>query len=119
MKKIIDKLYFEKNLTDDEFRVLLTDLPEADYLFEKARSRATEVYENKVFIRGLIEVSNFCRNDCYYCGIRKGNNKAERYRLSEEEILSACENGHILGFRTFVLRVVRMRILLMSVSVRL
>lgn len=104
MKKIIEKLYSEKNLTDEEFRALLTDLPEADYLFEKARSRATEVYENKVFIRGLIEVSNFCKNDCYYCGIRKCNNKAERYRLSEEEILSACENGHILGFRTFVLQ---------------
>ena len=104
MKNLIDKLYNEKNLSDEEFRTLILDMPEADYLFEKARSRANEVYGNKVFIRGLIEISNFCKNDCYYCGIRKSNGNAERYRLTQEDILSCCENGYAHGFRTFVMQ---------------
>ena len=57
-----------------------------------------------VYIRGLIEFTNYCKNDCYYCGIRKSNKKAERYRLTEDEILSCCEAGYELGFRTFVLQ---------------
>ena len=57
-----------------------------------------------MFIRGLIEFTNYCKNDCIYCGIRKSNRKAERYRLTEEEILSCCANGYELGFRTFVLQ---------------
>lgn len=104
MKKIIDKLYNEKNLSDSEFKMLITEMPEEEYLFQKARMRANEVYGNKVFIRGLIEVSNFCRNDCYYCGIRKSNKNAQRYRLTDQEILSCCDNGYELGFRTFVMQ---------------
>lgn len=104
MKKLIDKLFEEKNLSDSELTTLLSDRSEAEYLFEKARTRTAEIYGNKIFIRGLIEVSNYCKNDCYYCGIRKSNKNAERYRLSDEEILSACENGYNLGFRTFVLQ---------------
>ena len=61
-------------------------------------------YGNKVFTRGLIEFTNYCKNDCYYCGIRCGNQKAERYRLTEEEILECCREGDRLGFRTFVLQ---------------
>ena len=104
MKKLIDKLFIEKNLTDSELKQLITDMPEATYLHEKARIRANEVYGNKVFIRGLIEVSNYCKNDCYYCGIRKSNKNAARYRLTDEEILSSCEGGFELGFRTFVMQ---------------
>ena len=104
MKKLIDKLFEEKNLTDDELKTLISQMPEPEYLYEKARIRANEVYGKKVFIRGLIEVSNYCKNDCFYCGIRKSNKNAERYRLTDEEILSACENGHKLGFRTFVMQ---------------
>ncbi len=63
-----------------------------------------EVYGTAVFIRGLIEFTNYCKNDCYYCGIRRSNKNASRYRLSEEEILACCANGYALGFRTFVLQ---------------
>lgn len=104
MKKLIDKLFEEKNLTDDELKTLIKEMPEPEYLYEKARIRATGVYGKKVFIRGLIEVSNYCKNDCLYCGIRKSNKNAQRYRLTDEEILSACENGYELGFRTFVMQ---------------
>ncbi|MBR6524290.1 MAG: [Clostridia bacterium] len=104
MKKLIDKLFNERNLSDDELKTLISQMPEPEYLYEKARIRAKENYGNKVFIRGLIEVSNYCKNDCYYCGIRKSNKAAERYRLTDEEILSACENGYHLGFRTFVMQ---------------
>lgn len=68
---------------------------------EKIRN---EVYGARVFFRGLIEVSNYCKNDCYYCGIRKGNKNAVRYRLDENQILSSCAMGHKMGFRTFVLQ---------------
>lgn len=104
MKNLIDKLFYEKNLSDDELKKLISDMPEPEYLYEKARIRLGEIYGNKVFIRGLIEVSNYCKNDCLYCGIRKSNKNAERYRLSDEQILSACENGYKLGFRTFVMQ---------------
>lgn len=104
MKKLIDKLFEDKNLSDEELKILISDMPEPEYLYEKARIRAKEIYGNKVFIRGLIEVSNYCKNDCYYCGIRKSNRAADRYRLTDEEILSACENGYRLGFRTFVMQ---------------
>ena len=61
-------------------------------------------YGNKVYMRGLIEFTNFCKNNCYYCGIRRDNKNASRYRLTEEEILDCCKNGYELGFRTFVLQ---------------
>ncbi|MBR6776887.1 MAG: [Clostridia bacterium] len=59
---------------------------------------------NQVYVRGLIEISNFCRNDCFYCGIRRSNKKCDRYSLNKEDILSCCEEGYSLGFRTFVLQ---------------
>ncbi len=76
----------------------------AAYLAEEAVRVRKEIYGNQVFVRGLIEFSNYCRNDCLYCGIRRSNTSAERYRLQEEEILSCCEEGYELGFRTFVLQ---------------
>jgi len=123
MKDLIDKLHENHILDADEFAFLLdnhiagnsvssiedencTDEVESisQYLFEKARSVAQKYYGNKIYIRGLIEFTNYCRNDCYYCGIRRSNNNAERYRLSFDEILSCCDTGYSLGFRTFVLQ---------------
>lgn len=61
-------------------------------------------YGKQVYFRGLIEFSSYCKNDCYYCGIRRSNANARRYRLSEAEILACCQQGHVLGYRTFVLQ---------------
>lgn len=73
-------------------------------LFSLAREKATGHFGNKIYIRGLIEISNICRQNCRYCGIRAGNPDAERYRLSPEQILACCSHGYDLGFRTFVLQ---------------
>ena len=104
MKKLIDKLFNERDLSNEELKTIITQMPEPQYLFSKARERANEVYGRKVFIRGLIEISNICKNDCLYCGIRKSNPNISRYRLTKEEIISSCINGYELGFRTFVLQ---------------
>lgn len=106
MKQLIDKLYKTHNLLPAEFKELIDNRnPElAEYLFEKARTVRIENYGYDVYIRGLIEFTNYCRNDCYYCGIRKSNCKAERYRLTKEQILECCSVGYGLGFRTFVLQ---------------
>lgn len=92
--------------TDDRLYHLLTaaTTEEVAELTEQARELAQQRFGTGVFVRGLIEVSNICKNDCYYCGIRCGNKHAERYRLSEEQILGACEHGYAIGFRTFVLQ---------------
>ena len=73
-------------------------------LYARARQAREAWYGKDVYIRGLIEFTNYCRNDCFYCGIRRSNKKAVRYRLTEEEILSCCKTGYELGFRTFVLQ---------------
>lgn len=106
MKSIIDKLTQTSNLTDEEFILLLGELSEKDteYLFAAARNVREREYGKDVYLRGLIEFTNYCKNNCYYCGIRCGNQKTERYRLTEEQILSCCEQGYQLGFRTFVLQ---------------
>ncbi|HML36521.1 MAG TPA: [FeFe] hydrogenase H-cluster radical SAM maturase HydE [Bacillota bacterium] len=106
MKDLIDKLEREHVLSKEEFVSLIDGrTPElAEYLFEKARRIRQEHYGNDVYLRGLIEFTNYCRNDCLYCGIRRSNSKASRYRLTKEEILSCCEEGYGLGFRTFVLQ---------------
>lgn len=106
MKQLIDKLEQQQRLSGREYTQLLEGwTPEdAEYLFVKARKAQKEVFGNQVFMRGLIEVSSYCKNDCNYCGLRKSNQKAERYRLTPEEILACCAKGHELGFRTFVLQ---------------
>lgn len=104
MKKLIDKLVNEKTLTDSELSVLLKSDFDDDYLYKKADEVRKAHYENKVYIRGLIEFSNHCKNNCYYCGIRAGNKNSVRYRLTKNEILKCCQEGYILGFRTFVLQ---------------
>lgn len=106
MNDIIRKFISEKRLDINEYeRLIEAYCPEtADFLAKEARRIREQAYGNKVFIRGLIEISNICKNDCLYCGIRKSNKSCERYRLTEEEILSCCEKGYGLGFRTFVLQ---------------
>ena len=74
------------------------------YINKQAQEVSLLHFGNKIYTRGLVEFTNYCRNDCYYCGIRHSNTNAERYRLTKEEILQCCENGHALGFRTFVLQ---------------
>ena len=74
------------------------------YLREKARDKADKVFGKYIFMRGLIEFTNYCKNDCIYCGIRKSNKKVERYRLNKKEILECCKIGYEIGFRTFVLQ---------------
>jgi biotin synthase len=102
MRDLIDNLEHSHILTAEEFaKVLLCD---SDYLFERARCAAQKIYGNEIFIRGLIEFTNYCKNNCYYCGLRAGNAKCQRYRLSKEQILECCKNGYSLGFRTFVLQ---------------
>lgn len=73
-------------------------------LYAQARQVRETWYGKDVYIRGLIEFTNYCKNDCYYCGIRRSNHKAARYRLTEGEILACCKMGYELGFRTFVLQ---------------
>ncbi len=106
MDKLIEKLEKTRSLTLGEYKALLDAFcPEiAKVLAEKADKVRRRVYGNKVFIRGLIEVSNICKNDCFYCGIRASNKNCDRYRISADEILECAREGYKLGFRTFVLQ---------------
>ena len=106
MKNLIDKLEKNQILSKEEFVRLLaiSEKDDIDYFTERAKCIRDDIYGKRVFIRGLIEISNYCKNDCYYCGIRRSNKNAQRYRLSKEQILSCCENGYELGFRTFVMQ---------------
>lgn len=103
---LIDKLEKERALTLSEYEYLIENMTDESREYAACRADAVrrEVYGNRVFIRGLIEISNICRNNCLYCGIRGGNEKCERYRLTPEEILECCREGYALGFRTFVLQ---------------
>lgn len=103
---LIERLAAERRLELEEYRQLIEyRTPEAAaQLAALAVEARKKIYGNKVFIRGLIEVSNICKNDCLYCGIRKSNRNCQRYRLGAEEILSCCREGYALGFRTFVLQ---------------
>jgi biotin synthase len=104
--KDIRTLDTEHDLEDAALKRLIeTDDPEADQLLtDLARRTARSVFGNQIYTRGLIEFTNVCKNDCYYCGLRASNSTIERYRLSEEEIMSCCHEGLQLGFRTFVLQ---------------
>ena len=107
MEKIVKDFLENQNLEKDEFVELIRAYKDPEAV-EALKTRAVELrkkyYGDQVFTRGLIEFTNYCKNDCYYCGIRKSNRNADRYRLTEEEILACCENGYELGFRTFVLQ---------------
>ena len=105
-KYLIDKLNSEKRLDLSEYEEIVKGYnpDRAAYAREVAALEKAKIYSNKVYIRGLIEISNICKNDCYYCGIRKSNKSCSRYRLSEAEILDCCRAGYEMGFRTFVLQ---------------
>ena len=105
--ELAEKLIHQSYLEKEEYMELLGSYQDKETVVclgqEAARLRE-KYYGNKVYMRGLIEFTNFCKNNCYYCGIRRDNKNASRYRLTEEEILDCCKNGYELGFRTFVLQ---------------
>lgn len=104
--KLIQKLNNGGSLEISEYKELLEmrDAESAQTLAFLACEKKSRHYGNKVFLRGLIEISNICKNDCYYCGIRRSNKSCERYRLTESEILSCVDTGYALSLRTFVLQ---------------
>ena len=103
---LIEKLTTTHSLSVDEYEYLIKNRnEESQELMKKyAVEQRQQVYKNHVFVRGLIEISNICKNDCYYCGIRKSNKNCDRYRLTKDDILMCCDEGYSLGFRTFVLQ---------------
>lgn len=103
---LIDNIRHERDITIDALHQILTtnNLQEVQYLYGQAHAVAQEVYGNKIFMRGLIEISNHCKNNCHYCGIRRSSLDVVRYRLSDDTILQCCAQGYALGFRTFVLQ---------------
>lgn len=123
-KKIIDKIDKKEKISYKDALILLSsfeydnnlnkkklDKKEKEeikelkkYLREKAREKADRIFGKYIFMRGLVEFTNYCKNDCIYCGIRKSNKNAERYRLNKKEILECCKVGYDIGFRTFVLQ---------------
>lgn len=101
---MIEKLITDRNLSDNELNVLLQSDSYDNALMSAADKKRREIYGDEVYIRGLIEFTNYCKNNCFYCGIRRDNRNSIRYRLTKEEILACCEEGYRLGFRTFVLQ---------------
>lgn len=105
-KQLIEKLVSNHSLSLEEYQYLIENrnVETSELLASYAQKVRHEIYGNKVYIRGLIEISNICKNDCFYCGIRKSNKNCQRYRLTTDEILLCCKEGYELGFRTFVLQ---------------
>nr|WP_296267153.1 [FeFe] hydrogenase H-cluster radical SAM maturase HydE [uncultured Merdimonas sp.] len=106
LEHLIQKLHTRHHLEKDEWIALIQGRTDAlaAFVFSKARKVRHHYYGHDVYIRGLIEFTNYCKNDCCYCGIRKSNSNAERYRLTKDQTLGCCQAGYRLGFRTFVLQ---------------
>lgn len=102
--ELVACLSAQRDLPDAELKVLLETDAYDSLLVSAADQKRREIYGDEVYIRGLIEFTNYCRNNCYYCGIRRDNPNTVRYRLNKEEILACCEEGYRLGFRTYVLQ---------------
>lgn len=102
---LIEKLNNTHSLNKGEaLQLIKQGAQHKDRLFALAQQAAQKSFGRQIFVRGLIEFTNYCKNDCYYCGIRRSNKNAARYRLTQEEILECCQAGYGLGFRTFVLQ---------------
>jgi len=103
---LTDKLEAERALAKEEWTQLIGTFTDGDreYAREKAQRAAQGRFGNGVFFRGIVEFTNFCKNDCLYCGIRRSDREIARYRLTKEEILACCRGGYAAGFRTFVLQ---------------
>ena len=106
VRELIDKLNCEKKLSHGEWVKLIKEYDEGDraYAAELARGISQKMFGKDIYIRGIVEFSNICKNDCFYCGIRRSNGNVSRYRLTAEEILQCCDEGYGYGFRTFVLQ---------------
>ena len=106
IQRMITALSAGEPLRHEDWLRLITDASEEDRRFSRdlACELTQERFGRRVFFRGIIEFTNYCKNDCYYCGIRRSNRCLSRYRLTEDEILSCCEEGYRLGYRTFVLQ---------------
>ena len=101
---LVEKLRENRDLSDTELKALIETNEHDKALMTAADEVRRERYGISVYLRGLIEISSYCKNNCLYCGLRAGNKKAQRYRLSKDQILSCCEEGYALGYRTFVLQ---------------
>ena len=101
---LVERLARDHDLPDGELLALIGRADADEALFSAADKARRAVYGDKVYLRGLIEFTNICKNDCFYCGIRRSNRNAERYRLTPDEILACCREGYALGYRTFVLQ---------------
>lgn len=105
-RELIKKLYDGNSMLREEWHTLLTALDdeEKEFLRSLAAEIAMQKFGKGIFVRGLIEISSYCRNNCFYCGLRRSNLSAQRYRLTKEDILECCAQGSQLGFNTFVLQ---------------
>lgn len=106
VKDIINKLYEANSASEKELLYLLDNINEieVDYLISKAHDTRMKYYSNKVYLRGLIELTSFCKKDCLYCGLRRSNKNAQRYRLDIDDVLECVRKGDKLGYKTFVLQ---------------
>ena len=105
-RELIDLLHRQQKLEANQWEQLFASYTEEDldYVMELARKITIERFGRKIYFRGIVEFSNICKNDCYYCGIRCGNKNVARYRLTPDDILCCCKDGYETGFRTFVLQ---------------
>ncbi len=104
INELPEKLMWERDLSDDELAAVIGSAETDALLFQLADKVRREHYGDEVYLRGLIEFTNYCKNDCFYCGIRRSNRNVERYRLTQEQIMDCCKTGYALGYRTFVLQ---------------
>lgn len=108
MIDLINRLACEQHLDNNNLTQLIEACCHHDNLFNHLRNKATQIAQERfgfgIYTRGLIEISSYCRNNCYYCGLRRDNRNASRYRLNYDEILACCQKGYDAGLRTFVLQ---------------
>lgn len=105
-KALIDRIERGDDVSAEELSRLISSytVEDRDYICGRANAIRRKIYGDDIYVRGLIEFTNYCKNDCLYCGIRRSSKNADRYRLTREQILDCCETGYGLGFRTFVLQ---------------